>query len=84
MPLAVDLLVYDGILVLSGTRVAAQKVAHDLGLPIPPPGGFVPVKVTRAEPNCPQPTSTVNGVTIRRWQPGDNILGPETLKSLSG
>jgi hypothetical protein len=81
---AVDLLIHDGIIVLSGTRLSAQKVAHDLGLPIPPPGCFVPVKVTRAATDCTEPTATINGVTIRRWRSGDSLFTPETLKSISG
>lgn len=81
---AVDLLAHEGILVLSGTRLAAQKIAHDLGLPIPPPGSFVPVKVTMAEPDCGYPRSAINGVAIRRWRPGDPLVEPETLKSVSG
>ncbi|GLW30113.1 NaeI family type II restriction endonuclease [Actinoplanes regularis] len=81
---ALDLLAGEGFLLLSGTRLAAQKVARQLGLPIPPPGGFVPVKVAKAAPGCIEPTANANGVVIKRWQPGEEALDTGPLVSLIG
>ncbi|GAA2912816.1 hypothetical protein Acy02nite_48560 [Actinoplanes cyaneus] len=80
---ALDLLTSEGFLLLSGTRLAAQRIAYELGLPHPPPGGFVPVKVAAASLGCTEPTATVRGVVIKRWRPGDEPLDTGPLVSLA-
>jgi hypothetical protein len=84
---AADVLAKEGFLLLSGTRLASQRVAHDLGLPVPGPGtgNFVPVRVTPAEDVADDPVAVIDGVRFRRWRPGDPIMDTTALtKWLNG
>jgi hypothetical protein len=76
---AADLLAAEGYLLLSGTRLAAQHAAHDLRLPVPIPGAFVPIRVTDAEHDTALPTAEINGRRVRVWRPGDPIANTRSL-----
>jgi hypothetical protein len=82
---AADLLAKEGFLLLGGTRLAAQRVAHDLELPIPMSGSFVPVRVTWAEEWTTEPVAAVHGARVRRWRAGDPMIDTSALtKVLNG
>jgi hypothetical protein len=76
---AADILAKEGFLLLSGIRLASQRVAHDLRLPVPSPGNFVPVRVTPAEHLTSEPVTTINEMPVRRWHPGDPVLDTTLL-----
>ncbi|WP_198028960.1 NaeI family type II restriction endonuclease [Actinoplanes sp. N902-109] len=82
---AADILSREGFLLLGGTRLAAQRVAHDLGLPVPMSGSFVPVRVTLAEAGAEEPVTYIDGVAFRRWRAGDQVVDTSALtKVLNG
>ena len=76
---AADLLAREGYLLLGGTRLSSQRVARDLGLPIPISGNFVPVRVMWAEENYAGPTAIVEGTRLRRWRAGDPTIDTALL-----
>ncbi|WP_212997943.1 NaeI family type II restriction endonuclease [Winogradskya consettensis] len=82
---AADDLSKEGFLLLGGTRLASQRVANDLGLQIPMPGAFVPIRVTLAESGTKEPVATIDGVAIRRWNKGERVIDTATFnRSLNG
>jgi len=76
---AADILASEGFLLLGGTRLASQKVARSLMLPVPVSGTFVPVRVTPAEPGCTVPTANAGGLLLRRWRTGDPVMDTTTI-----
>ena len=76
---AADLLAKEGFLLLGGTRLASQRVAYDLGLPVPHSGKFVPVRVTEAEVQCIETTTMIDGVRLRQWRRGDRVMDTELV-----
>jgi hypothetical protein len=53
-----------GILILGGDYESHRRLASSLGLPVPPPGGFVSARVTRAEEGDPE-SVTIAGASWR-------------------
>jgi hypothetical protein len=76
---AADLLADEGYLLLSGTRVAAQRAASELGFPPPMPGTFLPIRVTDADPDTALPTTEIDGRRVRVWHPGDPVVNTRSL-----